>query len=547
MCIVRLVLPLLLAATVGLARAQNTLRVPADFPTVQAAILAAIDGDTVLVAPGIYVENVDFLGRAIAVVSSAGPELTILDGASLPIPVVTFANGEPDTAVLSGFTVRYGAAGGILVDGRSSPTIVGNLVRDNADCLDGAGIEVHSASPRIVGNVLQDNFQPIFCWGASGGAIAVVGDCAGTEITGNVITGNIHSAGAGLSISSPGLVVVTGNLVQGNATFGLCASPGAGIFAAGRVRLVQNLVTGNSSPIAGGGLHLEVFSGAPMAVVNNTVVGNDAPIGTAVYVPNGLSTPCTLENNVFAGRGAPSAVFSPTLNVLLAAFRNNDVWNPGGAPYAGGMPDPTGTWGNFSADPLFANPLGGDFHLLPSSPCIDAGFAGAPFLSPTDADGDPRIYDGNADGSAVVDVGWDEYSPVASFGSACPGSGGFLPNAGVSGPTPAVGNGGFALTLSNALGGSAAFLLSGLAPLPAPVNLFFFGLPDCSLLVPPFLLAVSPVSGSGPGVGTVSLPLPIPNDPLLHGARVFFQWYVTDPGPALLPGAMSAGLDVTVL
>jgi hypothetical protein len=110
------------------AAAQNIINVPASQPTIQAGINAASNGDTVLVAPGTYTENINFGGKAITLTSSGGPSVTIIDGGRLGT-VVTFNTGETSASVLSGFTIRNGfqngyPGGGISISS-ASPTITG--------------------------------------------------------------------------------------------------------------------------------------------------------------------------------------------------------------------------------------------------------------------------------------------------------------------------------------------------------------------------------------------------------------------------------------
>lgn len=93
----------------------DTINVPADQPSIQAGINAAVNGDTVLVAPGTYVEIIDFLGKAITVKSSHGAETTVIDGDE-DYSVVSFYSLEGPDSVLEGFTITngYSVIGGDL-------------------------------------------------------------------------------------------------------------------------------------------------------------------------------------------------------------------------------------------------------------------------------------------------------------------------------------------------------------------------------------------------------------------------------------------------
>ncbi|HSF30726.1 MAG TPA: hypothetical protein VLK82_09690, partial [Candidatus Tectomicrobia bacterium] len=125
-----------------------TIHVPGDYATIQDAMNAAVDGDTVLVAPGTYHERVSFFGKAITLTSEQGPEVTIIDGDQAG-SVVTFASGEGLASVLSGFTLQNGRGdfegGGIRI-ANASPTIMRNVIRSNGACA-GAGIAIGFGSP----------------------------------------------------------------------------------------------------------------------------------------------------------------------------------------------------------------------------------------------------------------------------------------------------------------------------------------------------------------------------------------------------------------
>src|SRR5262245_27005056 len=88
-------------------KAATIIRVPADQPTIQSAIASASSGDIVQVAPGTYLENLNFLGKAVRVTSEHGPNVTIIDGNGIG-PVAAFVTAEGRESVLNGFTLRNG-------------------------------------------------------------------------------------------------------------------------------------------------------------------------------------------------------------------------------------------------------------------------------------------------------------------------------------------------------------------------------------------------------------------------------------------------------
>ena len=402
---------LLAIAAVGAipVSAANTLNVPGAYPTIQAAINAAGNGDTVLVAPGTYFENLSFNGKLITVQSAQGPSVTIIDGGGLA-PVVNFSNAETTAAVLQGFTLQHGNApfafgyeGAGVHIASASPTIAGNVITANTACGSGTGISVAFASPVIRDNTITGNFKQAGCSGDGGGGIYVRG-AASAQIIHNTITNNTSDFGGGIDLFASGTPTLSNNVISNN-TAGI---QGGGVYMVNQsdATIVQNLVTGNSSAQSGGGFYISIPSGDRGPVlVNNTVAGNSGS-DSSVFL-GGFDAQVQLSNNIVAASTAqPAVLCDTTYSSASPIFDHNDLFNSAGPATQGSCTQAVGGNGNISADPQFA--AAGDYHLQATSPAIDAGNNGAPLLPSADLDGQPRI-----NGTAVDQGVYEVQRPLA--------------------------------------------------------------------------------------------------------------------------------------
>ena len=205
--LIGLALGILLASGSGLTQASSTIRVPSEQPTIQAAIDAALNGDTILVAPGVYYENILFGAKSVRVTSESGPSATTIDGSSSST-VARFVDDGGFTSELSGFTIQNGLGGnplpwggGITIE-RASPSILGNRIVNNKGS-DGGGIRVLAGSPTIQDNIISGNNA------ASGGGISAGAGAA--RILDNMISSNrAASSGGGIALNAAQHIIVRG-------------------------------------------------------------------------------------------------------------------------------------------------------------------------------------------------------------------------------------------------------------------------------------------------------------------------------------------------
>jgi Right handed beta helix region/Beta-propeller repeat len=404
------------AVTFGVVSVLDTIiNVPSEVATIQAAIDWAVDGGTVLVAPGTYTERINFRGKAVTVISAGGPEQTIIDAGGAG-SAVSFTSGESRAAVLSGFTIRGGATlfrgGGIHIQS-SSPTIRGNVVTGNRGCA-GGGIWVGFGSPLIQGNRITRNETS--CAGGSGAGVLLAGGVA-PELVDNEILENTASNGGGISLFNGGNAIIRNNVITRNAAVGdaIPCSAGGGIesYGSSQATIVGNLIVGNSA-CQGGGIFWRTSTGRNV-LVNNTIADNDAESWPGMYVTD-FDAGDELHNNIITAHTGPAlycSISSPTLN-------SNDIFSPQGAVYGGTCADQTGLNGNISVDPAFLGPANRDYRVAMTSAVVDSGNAAAPALPSTDLTGLDRVFDGNGDGVARVDMGALESrnrAPVVNAGA----------------------------------------------------------------------------------------------------------------------------------
>lgn len=331
------------------------------YNTIQSAVDAASDGDTVLVSNGVYdtggavtpeysCSNRVCLMNNITIESLNGPDHTVIVGAAAS------GGGNGDDAV-RGVYMSAGLLSGFTVTNGHTITF-GSYVHDRS----GGGINMH-AGGMATNCFLAGNSAD---FGGGGSLDGTLNNCT--------LSGNTAEHGGASQYGTLNHCVITGNLATGHAN-----SAGG---ASHHATLNNCLLSGNSASWAGGG--------ASYCNLNNCLLtGNSADYGGGTHF--GTLNNCTLSGNSAAIYGGGN--YYGTLNNCIVsgntAASGGDDTQGGTFSHSCFTPLRPGV-GNTTNDPQFVDAAAGNYRLQPGSPCIDAG-DNANASGQHDLDGIPRI------------------------------------------------------------------------------------------------------------------------------------------------------------
>ncbi|MCP4634130.1 MAG: T9SS type A sorting domain-containing protein [candidate division Zixibacteria bacterium] len=362
----------------GFTQASATIiNVPVDQPTINDAIDISSPGDTVLVAPDTYYENVNFDGKGIYLSSSGGPDITTIDGSGSGY-VVELSNGESSDATIEGFTIANGNSGVYCY--YSSPTITSNKIHSNSS----RGIRSYGGDPTVLDNEIYDN--------SNAGGMNIGESRGGTcLVQGNLIYNNYLSngePGGGFWIHDCTGALIIDNIFDGNIHNGSNHGGGFQMTRCTDTKFEYNLLINNESSFLGGAAFIDVNNNCTFN--NNTVVNNTSEYGYQVEggaVSLGFNdSDCKVFNNVVVNNNGCSGIGKFDSSSDQIGY--NDVWNNTPVNWLDITPDGT----NISENPLFMGGDPFDYHLLFASPCIDAGHPDPEYNDPDGSRNDMGAY-----------------------------------------------------------------------------------------------------------------------------------------------------------
>ena len=374
--------------------------VPEEYQKIENAIFFASNQDTVLVGPGTYYEEIDFLGKSIKMLSTNGPESTtiianyqneVMDSSK---SVITIINAINDTAFVDGFTLQGGHGQGVDFEYFISVASDASMFNDMMyNYIKSGAITSINSNINLNNLIIKDNTATNF--GAGIGLVDCHSNIQNVLFENNHIPDGDALGGAAIAING-GITFIDNCIIKNNSVgLNLYQLNGGGGILCGfnftdtplELTLSNTEIFNNSANIGAG---IGVLSGNitldHLLIYNNTgnygsAISMGEPLGLVVDDINMTVIQSTIVDN----NGAFS--FGLTDNSHLV-FANSILWNDNGTHEFLPLPnnsildvnayfsdikiiDNINHYNSISSNPLFIE--SNNYNLSAYSPCIDTG------------------------------------------------------------------------------------------------------------------------------------------------------------------------------
>lgn len=362
-----------------------------DYTVIQTAIDDSSAGDTITVAAGIYVENVN-VDESLTLTGASSATVTVIAADSSAHVFFVTANSVD----ISGFTVSGATVGGragiYLNAGVSLCNIHDNILTSN---FDGIWLGAGSSSNTLTNNTLTNNYQ-------------------GFEVyisNNNTFTSNIASSNDnyGFKIDSGDGNEFTGNTANSNTKFGFYVVTGDG----GGVS--NTTFTGNTANL-NTTYGIRINGGSGTTLTSNTFDSNGV---SGIRLKETMTT-LTLENNSFTNNPIGIEITDSVDDVSTWTVNYNNIvgntsYGISNAAVAGTLDATNNYWGDASGPTHVSNGLGtGDAvsDYVDFIPWLDAEGGGAVYLVYIGTQGYDTIQDAVTDAApdAVITIAPGEYT-----------------------------------------------------------------------------------------------------------------------------------------
>lgn len=316
---------------------------PQDFATIQTALDSANRNDIILVAPGVYNENLVYRNNlyGIKLIGTGGRDSTTIDGNQAGRVIDKYTFLDDPGSLIQGFTIRNGLVadegGGIHLDGKGTKLkdliVTNNKVTDYSSY--GAGARLAGYSGIIDNCIFRNNDNQAY-HGAFGGGL-FIGVQGPVEILNSTFSGNKAGSmnvntnsgiGGGLYVSMglAGEVLIKNCVISGNRTIDNSNTKGAGMYVSGGKVIIDSCsISGNACDYStnsfGGGIY---STATDFTIKNSSIFSNTSREGSALMMEDNDKSINTILNTDIEANDGNSTIELRTKNSTLD-IRNSRI------------------------------------------------------------------------------------------------------------------------------------------------------------------------------------------------------------------------------